>query len=175
MVRYQVLATGGVFDHTVRSVVAPNLSSQEWKDYQSWLTAGNTPLPPSTVGSGSLEETKAQRCSEIDAYAAGLRNLAVRGRSAAEMATWTAKLVEARAYLVAPVAASAPLLNDIATVRAITLAALVDKVMAQATPFLTLEAYIDGIRGKHCDGVAACTTVADVAAYNWSTEWPTVT
>lgn len=172
--RYQVIASGGVFDFTTRTIVPPIQSAESWKTYQAWLTAGNTPLPPSTVGMGTLAESKAARCAEIDAYAAGLRNAAVRGRSAAEMSTWSAKLVEARAYSVTPLAISAPLLNSIATVRGITLSDLVAKVLAQSTPFLAVEAAIDGTRGLHCDAVNAKTDVRDIVTYDWSTGWPVI-
>lgn len=173
--RYQVLQAGGVFDFTTRTIVTPDRSSQPWQDYQAWLTAGNTPLPPDAVGQDDLTTAKQKRCDEIDAYAAGLRNKAVRGRSAGEMATWTAKLVEARAYTASSNAVDAPLLQAIATVRGITLASLVTRVLAQSTPFLQAEAAIDGVRGKHCDAVEAMTDVRDIITYNWQTDWPIIT
>ena len=172
--RYQVLASGGVFDFEQRAIVLPDRSAAAWIEYQNWLTAGNTPLPPDTVGLDDLPTTKAKRVEEIDAYSAGLRNKAVRGRSAGEMATWTAKLVEARAYTSTSNPADAPLLGAIAAVRGIPLADLVAKVLAQSGPFLQAEAYIDGIRGKHCDAVEACTTVQDIIAYNWHVDWPAI-
>ena len=172
--RYQLLAAGGVYDFTVNKAVAPDRSSAAWQEYQEWLTQGGSPLPPDSLGTDDLATTKSKRCDEIDAYAAGLRNKAVRGRSSAEMATWTAKLVEARAYTVTPVPTAAPLLNSIATVRGCTLADLVAKVLAQAVPFLQAEAYIDGVRGKHCDAVDAMTTVQEVVVYDWHADWPVI-
>ena len=172
--RYQVLAVGGVYDFTTRAIVPPDRSSDAWQEYQRWLTEGGSPLPPDTIGMQTLADAKANRCAEIDAYAAGLRNAAVRGRSAAEMATWTAKLVEARAYTTTPVPSAAPLLNSIATVRGMALADLVARVLAQSTPFLQAEAYIDGIRGKHCDAVEAMTDVRDIITYDWHADWPAI-
>ena len=172
--RYQILQTGGVFDFESRTIVPPDRSSAAWIEYQAWLTAGNTPLPPDSVGMDDLPTAKTKRVEEIDAYSAGLRNKAVRGRSAGEMATWTAKLMEARAYTATPVPTAAPLLNAIATVRGCTLDSLVAKVLAQSGPFLQAEAYIDGIRGKHCDAVEACATVQDIIAYNWHADWPVI-
>lgn len=172
MSKYQILQAGGVFDLETRTPIAPDRSSKPWKDYQAWLTAGNTPLPPSTIGADDLATSKLKRQSEIDAYAAGLRNAAVRGRSAAEMATWTAKLMEARAYTATPGPAAAPLLTMIATVRGIPTADLVARVLAQSEPFLQLEAYIDGIRGKHCDAIEAMLDVRDIITYDWLTGWP---
>jgi len=170
--RYQILIAGGVFDHQDRAIVKPGDSA--WQSYQEWLTAGNTPLPPDTVGQDDLATAKAKRCTEIDAYAAGLRNQAVRGRSAGEMASWSIKLAEARAYQAASVDASAPTLAAIATVRGITTAAMVAKVVAQATPFLQAEAAIDGVRGKHCDAVASMTDVRDIVTYDWHSGWPVI-
>lgn len=172
--RYQILQVGGVWDFQTRAIVPPDRSSAAWVEYQEWLTAGNVPLPPDEVGMDDLATAKLKRQSEIDAYSAGLRNKAVRGRSAGEMASWTAKLVEARAYTVSGLATDAPLLEMIATVRGITIAALAAKVIAQATPFLQAEAYIDGVRGLHCDAVEAMTDVRDIIVYNWHTGWPVI-
>lgn len=170
--RYQVQNPRGVFDFSIRTLVMPEDAG--WKTYLEWITAGNTPLPPSTVGTGTLADTKAARCGEIDAYAAGLRNAAVRGRSAGEMSTWSAKLVEARAYTATPNAANAPLLDAIATARGVTLAVMVTKVLAQSTGFLGMEAAIDGKRGAHCDVVNAMTDVQSIITYDWRTGWPAI-
>lgn len=169
--RYQILPQG-VFDFTTRSVVPPILSSAAWQEYQAWLTAGNTPLPPDTVGQDDLPTAKLKRQSEIDAYAAGLRNIVVRGRSAGEMASWSVKLIESRAWLANQDPLQAPVLVLTAKVRGISVNDLATRVIAQAEPFLQAEAYIDGIRGKHCDAVEACTTVQDIIVYDWHVEWP---
>lgn len=172
MARYQVILSGGVWDMDTRAIVPPDSSSDAWQEYQSWLTAGNTPLPPSTIGQGDLATSKANRKAEIDAYAAGLRNAVVRGRSAGEMASWSIKINEARLYTSTSNAAQAPTLAATAAVRGITLAALVSKVLSQAAPFLQAEAYIDGIRGKHCDAVDAMLTVPEIVTYDWHVGWP---
>jgi hypothetical protein len=172
--RYQILLAGGLFDFETRSIVPPDRSTEAWQVYQAWLTAGNSPLPPSTIGQDTLPVSKLKRQAEIDAYAAGLRNRAVRGRSAGEMASWTAKLVEARAYQSTLDPLQAPLLQMIATVRGISVADLAVKVIAQATPFLQAEAYIDGIRGKHCDAIEAMLDVRDIITYDWLTGWPAI-
>lgn len=168
--RYQVQNPRGVFDFSTRTSTMPGEAG--WDDYLEWLTAGNTPLPPDAVGQDTLAQAKAKRCAEIDAYAAGRRNAAVRGRSAAEMSTWSAKLAEAKAFAAAPVALSAPLLFSIAQIRGIPLAALVAKVTAQSNIFLPNEAAIDGTRGMHCDAIEAMTTVQQIIVYNWQTGWP---
>lgn len=172
--RYQILQTGGVFDLESRTTVLPNRSSADWLAYQEWLTAGNSPLPPSTIGQDDLETSKRKRQAEIDSYAAGLRNQVIRGRSAGEMASWSVKLVESRAYLASNDPSQAPTLAATATIRGITITNLANRVIAQATPYLQAEAYIDGIRGKHCDAVEAMTDVRDIILYNWLVEWPEI-
>ena len=169
--RYQLLDRG-VFDHTTRSIVLPH--SADWALYQEWLTAGGIPLPMDAVGQDDLATAIAKRCSEIDSYAAGLRNKVVIGRSSGEMASWSLKLYEARAYTASGDPADAPTLALICSVRGITMDDLIARVNAQAEPFLTAEAYIDGIRGKHCDAIAACATPADVVAYDWHAGWPAI-
>ena len=172
--RYQIIASGGVFDHEQRAIVRPVKTSAEWQEYQAWLTAGNTPLPADDVGMLDLAEAKARRVEEINMFSAGLRNRAVRGRSAGEMASWAIKLAEARAFQSGGTDADAPTLAAIATIRGITTAALVQKVIEQAAPFLQAEAAIDGVRGKHCDAIEAATDVRDIIAYDWSTGWPAI-
>lgn len=175
MSRYQILQAGGVFDFETRTIVPPSLSDSGWQAYQAWLTAGNTPLPPDPVGQAAdLATAKAQKKSEIDAYAAGLRNQVVRGYSAGEMASWSSKLAEARAFAATNDPIQAPTLSASATIRGITLADLAGRVLAQSTPFLQAEAAIDGIRGKHCDAVEAMTTVQDIIVYDWHSGWPVI-
>lgn len=173
MSRYQILKEG-VLDLTTGKEVKPDRSSKAWRDYQEWLTAGGVPLPMDIVGADDLATSKAKRKEEIDAYAAGLRNAAVRGRSAGEMASWAIKLAEARAYTASGQAADAPLLAATATIRGIPLADLVVRVLAEAQPFMQAEAAIDGVRGKHCDAVEAMTDVRDIIVYDWRVGWPVI-
>jgi hypothetical protein len=173
-VRYQILQSGGVFDFETRTIVLPDQSSDSWKAYQAWLTAGNSPLPPDTIGQDDLATSKLKRQEEIDAYAAGLRNRVVRGRSGGEMASWAIKLNEARAYTSTSDPLQAPTLSAIASIRGITLADLAGRVIANSTPYLQAEAAIDGIRGKHSDAIDAMTTVADIITYDWHSGWPVI-
>lgn len=189
--KYQILSSGGVWDTETRSVILSDNSSALWLAYEVWLTAGNTPLPADTVGQDTLDVTKQKRLAEIDAYAAGQRNLAVRGRSAAEMSGWLGKLLDAMAVRAAqpsPFAAVLPTIctqlglvsatsynHVLAQIRGITEAAHVTKVIDQAVPFLVMEAALDGNRGKHCDAILAMTTVQQVILYNWRVGWPVIT
>lgn len=173
MSRYQLLSEG-VRDLTTGKDIKPDRSSKAWREYQEWLTAGNTPLPADSVGADDLATSKAKRKDEIDAYAAGLRNAVVRGRSAGEMASWAIKLAEARAYIASKDPAQAPTLAGIAQIRGITVADLSSRVLANSAPFLQAEAAIDGMRGKHCDAVDAMTDVRDIILYDWRQGWPVI-
>jgi hypothetical protein len=172
--RYQLIAAGGVFDHQTRTNIPPARSNPAWIQYQEWLTAGGVPLPADDAGQLPLAEAIARRVEDINAWSAGLRNKAVAGRSAGEMASWSIKLAEGRAWLASDNPTDAPTLAAIATIRGIPIADLVARVIAQATPFLQAEAAIDGIRGKHCDAIEAMTDVRDVIAYDWQTGWPVI-
>ena len=185
--RYQLLERG-VFDHQERAVVLP--ADPGWADYLQWLTEGGVLLPLDPVGQVTdLAEAKAQRCTEINAYAASLRNKVIAGRSTGEMASWALKLFDAMAVAGSQPSPFAAVLTTLKTalglpstptsynhavamVRGITEAQHVALVLAQAVPFMAAEAAIDGMRGKHCDAVNAMADVPSLVAYDWSTGWP---
>ena len=187
--RYQLLERG-VFDHQERAVVLP--SDPAWAEYQQWLTEGGVLLPLDPVGQVTdLAEAKAQRCAEINAYAASLRNKVIAGRSTGEMASWALKLFDAMAVAGSQPSPFAAVLTTLQTalglpstptsynhavamVRGITEAQHVALVLAQAVPFMAAEAAIDGMRGKHCDAVNAMADVPSLVAYDWSTGWPEI-
>lgn len=187
--RYQLLERG-VFDHQTRSNVLP--SGAGWADYLQWLTEGGVLLPLDPVGQVTdLAEAKAQRCAEINAYAASLRNKVIAGRSTGEMASWALKLFDAMAVAGSQPSPFAAVLTTLKTalglpstptsynhavamVRGITEAQHVALVLAQAVPFMAAEAAIDGMRGKHCDAVNAMADVPSLVAYDWSTGWPEI-
>lgn len=174
--KYQTLtdAEGGVWDMEARERVTRFGTPGKWAIYQEWLTAGGVPLPPDPTGQLDLADAKAQRVAEINSYAAGLRNKVIAGRSAGEMASWTIKLMEARQFQQSGLDTDAPTLAATAAIRGISTAALVEKVLAQAAPFLQAEAAIDGIRGKHCDAIEACATQAEIVVYDWHAGWPVI-
>ena len=187
--RYQLLERG-VFDHQARAIVLP--ADPGWADYLQWLTEGGVLLPLDPVGQVTdLAEAKAQRCTEINAYAASLRNKVIAGRSTGEMASWALKLFDAMAVAGSQPSPFAAVLTTLQTalglpstptsynhavamVRGITEAQHVALVLAQAVPFMAAEAAIDGMRGKHCDAVNAMADVPSLVAYDWSTGWPEI-
>lgn len=190
MARYQQLSNsegGGVRDIATNKVI--RRGDPGWDEYMGSLSAGEMPLPPGPSVNEDLATLKAKRCAEIDAYAAGLRNKVIAGRSPGEMASWALKLFDAMAVAGAqpsPFAAILPAIgtglglpsaptsyNDaIAKVRGITEGAHVAKVLAQCAPFLMAEAAIDGTRGRHCDAVNAMPDGAAVVTYDWLQGWP---
>lgn len=187
--RYQLLERG-VFDHQARAVVLP--ADPGWADYLQWLTEGGVLLPLDPVGQiADLADAKEQRCAEINAYAASLRNKVIAGRSVGEMASWALKLFDALAVAIgqpSPFAAVLTALKTalglpvtptsynhaVAMVRGITEAQHVNLVLAQAVPFMAAEAAIDGTRGKHCDAVNAMADIPAIVAYDWMTGWPEI-
>lgn len=122
----------------------------------------------------TLAQAVAHRQAECLAIAKGLRDKAVGGISAGEMAGWPIKLAEARAYVADPTNAQTPMLDAEAAARGVTVAELVGKVGGNSTRFAALEAAIGGTDGRHRDALAALTTFEDVASYDLTAGWPVV-
>lgn len=113
----------------------------------------------------------------IDQHANTIRARITAGVSKAEMAGWYRKEREARAYKASGLSTDAPSLDAEATARGVTLAALVDLVIAKADKLASLEAQIAGNAGKHNDAVTAllndaAATVEQIDAYDFSLGWP---
>jgi hypothetical protein len=187
-IRYQIIMAGGVYDYQLGRRITTDDAAQ-WAEYSAWLTAGNRPLPPDNVTGDDLATAQAKRIADINGYSAGLRNHVVAGRSPAEMASWSLKLFDALAVAAgqpSPFASVLPQIGAalglpatpasycaaVAAVRGITEAAQVEKVLAQAVPFLVAEAALDGVRGRKCDETAALTTVQDIIVHPWLAGWP---
>lgn len=119
----------------------------------------------------TLAQAQALKQAEISAHAKALRDKAVSGISAGEMASWPIKLAEASAFAADP-ASPTPMLSAEAAIRGITVADIVGKVGNNATGFAALEAQIGGIDGMHRDAVAALTTFEAVSSYDFSGGWP---
>lgn len=135
-----------------------------------WVSS-NDEAVQAIIDGFTIEQARAARKVEISAYATALRNRAIGGYSAGEMASWPLKLSEARAYQVDPLA-SCPLLTMESGARGVPLSALVQRVLENAQVFAGLEAMIAGIEGMHRDAVDALNDFAAVAAYDFSGGWP---
>lgn len=110
----------------------------------------------------------------MDAYAAALRKKATAGISAAEMASWSTKADEAKAYTLSNNTADAPNLAIEAAVRGVPLDNIISRVLKGAASLMALECEIAGIKGKHSDALRACQTFEEVIAYDWSVGWPEI-
>jgi hypothetical protein len=126
----------------------------------------------SVIDGWTLDDAKAEVIAQIDAHAAALRDHVVAGTSPAEMSTWTIKRDEARAYNGTD--ASSPTLAAEAMARGVSTQAVVDRVNLKAAMLLQIEANIAGIAGRHGDAIRAMTSYTDIAAYDYSTDWPTL-
>jgi hypothetical protein len=144
-----------------------------YQDATGWVSSDDSEVQV-IIDSYTLAQTQAAIKSQIDAYAATLRDRATAGISAGEMASWTIKRNEATAYTASSNAADAPMLNVEATARGIALSTVVSKVQANANGYSQLEAIICGISGKHKDAIGATLDFASALAYDWSGGWPVV-
>lgn len=120
----------------------------------------------------SLDSCKAEVVAAVDAHAKTLRDSVVANISPAEMASWTIKQAEARAWQASGNAADAPMLSIEAMARGTTIADLSVKVLAKAVQLSQLEAMIAGVAGAHGDAVKALATFEAVLAYDWHSGWP---
>lgn len=122
----------------------------------------------------SLTQAIAHRQAECLAIAKGLRDKAISGVSAGEMAGWPIKLAEARAYAADPATAQTPMLAAESAARGVTVADLVAKVGGNSARFAALEAAIGGTDGRHRDALARLTSFEAVADYDLTAGWPVV-
>lgn len=111
-------------------------------------------------------------CAEVSAMAKQLRDRAVADVSAGEMASWPVKRAEAAAYLASRNPGDAPMLSVECAARGISLDAMVAKVEGNAARLAQLEAIIAGVDGRHRDALRACNTFEALAAYDYTTGWP---
>ncbi|MFZ5658782.1 MAG: XkdW family protein [Pseudomonadota bacterium] len=128
--------------------------------------------PPRTKQNAATDKQTA-----IDQHANAIRAQITAGVSKAEMAGWYRKEREARAYKASGLSTDAPSLDAEATARGVTLAALVDLVIAKADRLAALEAQIAGTAGRHSDAVDAlladpASTVEQIDAYDYTSGWP---
>lgn len=126
----------------------------------------------SIIDAYPLSSAQAEVIAKIDMHAKSLRDGVVASISPAEMANWTIKQAEARAYQASGNEADAPMLGIEATARGVTVADLAAKVLAKAVQLSQLEAMIAGVAGAHGDAVKALGTFDAVLAYDWHTGWP---
>jgi hypothetical protein len=122
-----------------------------------------------------IDQARSALILASDLFAKSKRDAIVSNISAAEMASWPIKRSEALSWQAAGAAATdamAPNLAMEAQARGISLASLVDKVLAKAADLSQLEALIAGVNGRHNDAILAMETAAEIAGYDITEGWP---
>ena len=136
-------------------------------------TSNNDALAQSIIDGYTLDKTKSEVCSAIDAFAAALREKITANVAPAEMASWPIKRAEALAYQADP-AVQTPFLSAEAAARGVTVDAIVTRVIGNAAALSALEAQIAGNSGRHRDAVKGLADFGSVLSYDWHTGWPVV-
>lgn len=166
--RYE-LRDPGVFDRELGRVIT--VMDDEWPVYHAWLDAGGVadlaPAPPPP----DLEFVRAEKIAAVQLVAADQRRKVTAPSSPSEMASWTEKLRQARAY-VAGVDSTAPMLALEGRSRGTSTQDIVSRVLANADQFSQAEAVIAGTSGRHKDALAALATLEEVLAYDITAGWP---
>ena len=137
-------------------------------------TADDAAAVQALIDGYTLAQAVAHRQAECLAIAKRLRDRAVAGISAGEMAGWPIKLAEARAYAADPANAQTPMLAAEAAARGVTVADLVGKVGCNSARFAALEAAIGGADGRHRDALSKLSSFEAVADYDLTAGWPEV-
>ncbi len=184
MSRYQLVETGGVYDHIDKLHIDKYKNPAAWSQYLAWVTAGNQVLPPAAQYSMDVDKAIESKQAEVMTYAAGKRNAVILGLSVGELAAWAIKLIEALdeesplASLIGSMSIEAGLpqmssfLELEAHFRGESAAQMQARVLQNAARFLFAEAAISGTEGRHKDALAACETLHEVMAYDYTTGWP---
>lgn len=118
----------------------------------------------------TLSQAKAEKRREVSALARTKYDAVTAGISAAEMAGWPILLSEAVAYRAG--STTHPALDAEASIRGITLEALVQKIENNAAQFQAARAAIAGTDGKKRDEIDALASFEAVAAYDVAGGWP---
>ena len=135
----------------------------------AWVSSDDAAVQ-AIIDGYTLAQAKAEKKREVSAKAREKYDLVTAGISAAEMAGWPLLLADAKDYRGGN--ATPPVVAAEAAVRGITVAALVEKVEANASAFQQARAAIAGTDGKKRDEIDALTTFESVAAYNIDEGWP---
>lgn len=135
-----------------------------------WLSSDDAAVQ-AIIDGYTLDQAKQARCNEVIAFATAKFDKAIESYSRGELARWSTLRDEADAYM-ANGAAAIPRIANEASIRGITVDALVAKVRANATQFDGLGDQIAGMSGKHRDAISALGDFVSVLAYDYTTGWP---
>lgn len=168
--RYE-LRKSGVFDRELGRVV--KRGEREFEvDYHAWLAGGNAPDPEPAPPPPTLEFAIAEKLAEIEAYAYAQRAQVTLPASPQEMASWSLKLSEARAWSTSQNDSDAPMLVLEGAARGTGTGDIVQRVLDNAQAYQQAEGAIAGTCGRHKDALRALTCVDEVLAYDVSSGWP---
>lgn len=162
----------GVFDDTLARLVLPE-HGEPWAAYHAWLAIpGNVPDAPPPPPPQTLEFVIAEKLAVIEAHAYAQRAKVTLPASPQEMASWSLKLAEARAWKASQDDADAPMLALEGVLRGTGTADIVARVLENAQGYQRAEGAIAGTCGRHKDAVRALATVEEVLAYDVTAGWP---
>jgi hypothetical protein len=171
--RYERRAVG-VFDRELGVLVAPT-DGAPWAEYHAWIAIpGNVLDQPPALPPPTLEYAVAEKLAAIEDKAAAQRAKVTMPSSPSEMASWTLKVSEAKAWGLSKDDADAPMLAIEGAARGTGTEDIVARVLANAQAYQQAEGMIAGASGKHRDAVKALATAEEVLAYDFSSGWPFV-
>lgn len=134
-----------------------------------WVSNDDTAVQ-AIIDGYTLAQAKAERKREVSAMARTKYDMVTAGISAAEMAGWPILLSEAVAYRAG--STTHPALTAEASIRGITVEALVQKVEGNAAQFQAARAAIAGTDGKKRDEIDALSSFEAIATYDVAGGWP---
>ena len=157
-----------------RRLIVQHLESQDvpcvWRDGALLIGADSEEAAQLAVDAFEVSDAVALRAAEVTTIAAEKRASVMGITHPAEMASWSIKEREAEQFL--DDGTEGTMIAAEATARGVTVQAIAQRIQANAIAFRALEAGIAGVAGKHRDALAACTTFAEVAAYDITAGWP---
>jgi hypothetical protein len=168
--RYE-LRDRGVWDtETAEHLVAGH---PRWPEYEDWLKVqGNTPGPAPAPAAVTRSEALARKLSEIDEIAGSARQRITGPVSPQEMASWSVKLQQARAFTESAPETDYEMITIEAQARGVETIDIASRVISNAQAYSAAEARIAGTAGKHRDAVRALAERDDILAYDVTTDWP---
>lgn len=134
-----------------------------------WVASDDTAVQ-AIIDGYTLAQAKAEKKREVSAMARTKYEAVTTGISAAEMAGWPILLSEAAAYRTSGAVGAA--IEAEATIRGVTVEALVTKVEGNAAAFQAARAAIAGTDGRKRDQIDTLANFAAVAAYDITGGWP---
>lgn len=140
----------------------------------SWVPAHFTQTQVQGFIDGfTLAQAKDMWKVRVREYAGQIRQKIMEGYTAWEMASWSEKLREARAYLDEATAETrCPSLFQEAQRRSMPVSVIVDRVILKSGIFMGKEANIAGFCGNLCDAIDAAQSFQEIEQMSLFSGWP---